>query len=590
MRWGWSHREEFGWFMSAASAALGLALVCLVTAHLLIWRYEAKVAESNTNAVTPASLTVGTSVLGADIGDVPSGAGVAALLGALKTAAKDLPWHRALLRRNPNSDFIAIESVFIPVDTMADAFALCHRLAAIPPGCTPAVVNSNELRHVEGRPLREADLPRLGIRPYSPREAPARAASLPVQPSPATRTASVVPFAALPSPSPSRQTVLATLNPAPLPPASNLIERSQPALRIQPGVAGPAAAPRGRYWISSVYGMNDPRLVRVVAAGDTMMGSRDAGLNPAIRPGVDVASLVGGDLASIFRSADIAFLNLEGPLVDGGSSAKDCSNCFAFRSPTHYAGVLANLGIDVVSLANNHSGDFGEEGRRSTMAALSANGIAFGGLDRDGARAATLVLPGGRKAAMIAFAPNNGTLQLNDIPRAVSLVRDLKKSHDLVIVSFHGGAEGWAFVHVAKGAEKFVGENRGNVTAFSHAVIDAGADLVLGHGPHVPRAVEIYKGHLIAYSLGNFWTYSGVMNYAVSGLGPVVEAWLAPDGSLAGFSLVSTRQAGLGVPRLDPLDEAGRYVLYLTRTDFPATATRLSGARSVAGGTSASGS
>ena len=121
-------------------------------------------------------------------------------------------------------------------------------------------------------------------------------------------------------------------------------------------------------------------------------------------------------------------------------------------------------------------------------------------------------------------------------------------------------------------------------------MIDAGADLVLGHGPHVPRAVEIYKGHLIAYSLGNFWTYSGVMNYAVSGLGPVVEAWLTPDGTLAGFSLVSTRQAGLGVPRLDPLDEAGRYVLYLTRTDFPGTASRLSGTRGMAGGASGSDS
>ncbi len=111
--------------------------------------------------------------------------------------------------------------------------------------------------------------------------------------------------------------------------------------------------------------------------------------------------------------------------------------------------------------------------------------------------------------------------------------------------------------------------------AFAHAAIDAGADLVIGQGPHVPRAVEIYRGRLIAYSLGNFWTYSGVNTYAVSGLGPVLEAWMAPDGTIAGFTVHSTRQAGLGVPRMDPLDEAGRYVLYLTRSDFPGTARRL---------------
>ena len=235
----------------------------------------------------------------------------------------------------------------------------------------------------------------------------------------------------------------------------------------------------------------------------------------------------------------------------------------------------ASLGIDVVSLANNHSGDYGEAGRESTMKALRAHGIAYGGLDRDGARAANLILPDGRKVAVTAFAPNNGTLNLNDIAAAKALIRRLKRTHDLVIVSFHGGAEGWDHVHVPHAEEYFYGEDRGNVEAFAHAAIDAGADLVIGQGPHVPRAAEIYRGRLIAYSLGNFWTYSGVNTYAVSGLGPVLEAWMAPDGTIAGFTVHSTRQAGLGVPRMDPLDEAGRYVLYLTRSDFPGTARRL---------------
>ncbi len=348
--------------------------------------------------------------------------------------------------------------------------------------------------------------------------------------------------------------------------------------------------PENQIWLSAAYKPGDPRLTDIVGAGDVMMGSISSGLNPALRPGVDVASLVGADLAGIFRHADVAFVNLEGPLYEGAQgTGKDCAQCFAFHGPTYYAGVLRSLGVDVVSLANNHSGDYGEAGRDSTMTALRANGIVYGGLDRDGARAGEMVLPSGKRVALVAFAPNNGTLNINDLPRAADIVRDLKKTHDLVMVSFHGGGEGWTYVHVKPGTETFVGENRGNVTAFAHTVIDAGADIVIGQGPHVPRALEVYHGHLIAYSLGNFWTYSGVQTYAVSGLGPVLEAWVAPDGAIAGFTIHSTRQAGLGVPHLDPLDEASRYMLYLTRSDFPATAALLEGHRAVASARPAGG-
>jgi poly-gamma-glutamate capsule biosynthesis protein CapA/YwtB (metallophosphatase superfamily) len=338
-------------------------------------------------------------------------------------------------------------------------------------------------------------------------------------------------------------------------------------------VAALAPPPGTEVWLSSTYKPGDAGLVDIVAAGDVMMGSIVNDLNPAIVPHVDASSLVGGDLAAIFRRADIAFANLEGPLYDGPDhTAKDCGNCYAFHSPPYYADVLASLGVDAVSLANNHSGDYGEAGRGSTMAALRARGIGYGGLDREGARVATLVLADGRKAAVAAFAPNDGTLDLNDIPAAERLIREWKKTHDLVIISFHGGAEGWDHVHVVRGNEIFAGEDRGDVVRFAHAAIDAGADIVIGQGPHVPRAVELYRGHLIAYSLGNFWTYTGVTSYALYGLGPVLEAWLAPDGTIAGFTIHSTRQAGLGVPHLDPADEAARYIFYLTRTDFPGTA------------------
>ncbi|MDE2182107.1 MAG: CapA family protein [Alphaproteobacteria bacterium] len=337
--------------------------------------------------------------------------------------------------------------------------------------------------------------------------------------------------------------------------------------------------PETRIWLSKDYPPGDARLVDVVAAGDVMMGSTNSDLNPRIVPGVDAASLIGSDLAIIFRRSDVAFVNLEGPLYDGSEpTAKNCTSCFSFRSPTYYADVLSSLHVSVVSLANNHSGDYGQAGRESTIAALMRRGIGFAGLERDGARTSILRLANGRTVGVIAFAPNSGTLDINDIPAAAGQIRELKAKVDLVLVSFHGGAEGWDHVHVARGDETFDGEDRGDVIAFAHAAVDAGADLVVGQGPHVPRAVELYRHHLIAYSLGNFWTYAGVGSYAVSGLGPVLEAWIEPDGTIAGFEVHSTRQAGLGVPHLDPENEAARYVYYLTRADFPDTGDALANA------------
>lgn len=354
-----------------------------------------------------------------------------------------------------------------------------------------------------------------------------------------------------------------------------LTQAGRPPKALHDAVGRLPMPPGGaKIWVSDQYHPGDPRLLRVVAGGDVMMGSIDVATNPAIVPGVDAASLIGDGLAAIFRRADLAFVNLEGPFYDGDAptSKVGCTRCYAFRSPRHYADVLASLRISVVSLANNHSGDYGEEGRRSTLDELRKRAIGYAGLDRADARFAQVALRDGRQAAAIAFSPNNGTLDLNDLAEARRAVSALKHRFPVVIVSFHGGGEGWDRVHVPDGHEMFAGEDRGDVKQFAHSMIDAGADLVIGHGPHVPRAVEIYRGRLIAYSLGNFWTYEGVSTEAVCGLGPVLEGWIAPDGRIAGFTLHATRQTGTGVPRLDPSQEASRYVTYLTQSDFPETA------------------
>jgi hypothetical protein len=341
-------------------------------------------------------------------------------------------------------------------------------------------------------------------------------------------------------------------------------------------IAHPAVArmmPAHFFWLSRAFQPGDARLVDVVAAGDVMMGSRDQGLNPLVRDGADISTLLGSALVGIFRRADVAFVNLEGPLYDGEeSSSKDCSHCYAFRSPTAYAKLLAQLGVRAVSLANNHSGDYGETGRASTMAALRASHIGFFGLDRDDARTAEIPLANGGSAAILSFAPNSGTLDINDLDAEARIVTALKRTHTVVIVSFHGGGEGENYEHVTAGHAFFDGEDRGDVMAFAHNAVDAGADVVIGQGPHVPRALELYRGHLIAYSLGNFWTYGAIDTSAQRGAGPVIEAWLAPDGTVAGFAIHSTEQRDTGLPALDPSDDASRRILALTRDDFPATA------------------
>ena len=625
---GWDHSEEYGWFMTAALALLSLALLSLVVVHLLVARYYGKVAGGELKPVATRNAE-GFAVLGAAIGDVPQG-NLPALRGELDARLSGIPWRRAFVRQSPMSGLLSIQSYFFPFNNPSESRDFCRHLASVAPGCTTVVASSGELTTLGRHPVSAAALASLGIAPYtgggsSPLpakivyvtlrgktvvvQAPAPPAKLVYVPAPPAKIVYLpgkapppklvylpappkvvylpakapppkivyVPVPAKPGPAP------APAKPAP-PTPQQVASNTQAPLHIQPGVgAGAVRYPEQQIWLSATYKPGDARLTDIVGAGDVMMGSIGTGLNPDLKPGVDVATLVGDELAGIFRHADVAFVNLEGPLYEGGQgTGKNCGQCFAFHGPTFYAGVLRSFGIDVVSLANNHSGDYGEEGRASTMAALRANGIAYGGLDRDGARAGEIVLPGGKKFAMISFAPNNGTLQLNDIEKAAKLVADLKKTHNIVMVSFHGGGEGWNFVHVNKGTETFAGENRGNVTAFAHAVIDAGADIVIGQGPHVPRAVEVYKGHLIAYSLGNFWTYNGVQTYAVSGMAPVLEAWVAPDGSIAGFTIHSARQAGLGVPHIDPLDEAARYMLYLTKGDFPGTYALVTGHRSVA--------
>ena len=130
-------------------------------------------------------------------------------------------------------------------------------------------------------------------------------------------------------------------------------------------------------------------------------------------------------------------------------------------------------------------------------------------------------------------------------------------------------------LHVPEGRETFYGENRGNLREFTHTVIDAGADLVLGHGPHVLRGMEVYNDRLIAYSLGNFATYGRFNLSGNLGIGAVLEVVMDDQGRFLGGKVLPTRQEGEGVPVKDTNGKAIDLVRMLSADDFPGTAVKV---------------
>lgn len=272
-----------------------------------------------------------------------------------------------------------------------------------------------------------------------------------------------------------------------------------------------------------------PTTVRLFAAGDIMLGSDFPTPKFPLR---DDALWLLRDVAPIVRGGDLVFGNLEGAFLQGGQPFKQCKDpkaCYLFRMPPRYAGALKEAGFNIMSLANNHVGDFGTPAQRCTMRLLDSLGIAHAGLEVSPVD--SVILESGIRVGICAFAPNRGTCRLNDAQAMVRIVRDLASRFDLVVASCHMGAEGAKARHITRQDELFHGENRGNPYRIARLLIDAGADVVIGHGPHVPRALDLYKGRLIAYSLGNFCTYGGINVQGVNGLAPLIEAVLTPDGS-----------------------------------------------------------
>lgn len=331
-----------------------------------------------------------------------------------------------------------------------------------------------------------------------------------------------------------------------------------PVPELPPAAPSPAPEPVTKPAIKPAT-----REITIAAVGDMMPGTDYPENHLPDDDGAGFLAAVTPQLAA----ADIAFGNLEGVLVDGGEPRKICKNasaCFLFRSPSRYVEHFVNAGFDVLSLANNHSRDFGEEGRTATMRTLDGAGILHSGRKGDFASFRVNDLD----IAVLAFAVTQKSYLMHDYPSAFETVARHATTHDIVIVSFHGGAEGSGMTRIPFDEEMYFGEPRGDVVRFSRGVVDAGADLVLGHGPHVVRGMERYRDRLIAYSLGNFATYYGISVDGLNGIAPILVTTLDGEGRFVEGRIYSTVQLRPDGPTFDGQQQALHLIRDLSRQDF----------------------
>jgi poly-gamma-glutamate capsule biosynthesis protein CapA/YwtB (metallophosphatase superfamily) len=271
------------------------------------------------------------------------------------------------------------------------------------------------------------------------------------------------------------------------------------------------------------------------------------------------------------RQADIAIGNLEGTLSSGGSSkcGAGSSSCFAFQSPPQSAVLLRGAGFDDLNVANNHAFDYGSSGQQQTLRALDRYRLRWSG--RPGQ--ITVLTTHGVSVAILGFAPYPWAQSLTNIPAAQALVRRATARADLVVAVLHAGAEGTDHQHVPRGTEYYLGENRGNERTFAHALVAAGANLVVASGPHVLRGLQLFHHTLIAYSVGNFATAGHALSTdGILGEGAILLVTLGADGRLESGRLLPVRMIGGEPRRVHGMYDVVQRINALSRSDFGGSA------------------
>lgn len=306
-----------------------------------------------------------------------------------------------------------------------------------------------------------------------------------------------------------------------------------------------------------------PDTITIKAVGDIIPGTNFPNYRlPRFRD-----QLLPKSVRTHLQGSDILFGNFESSLTNYPYTAKDISRgqVFAFRSPPGYARLFAEAGFNVFNMANNHAMDFGAVGFKDTKKNLEAVGIATLGHKNQILYLEANNIP----VAMVGFSPYEMYNSIHNLGAAQALIAKARNKANIVIVSMHAGAEGTGALHVKNQTEFFYGENRGNSIKFARNMIDAGADLVLGHGPHVPRAMEIYKGKIIAYSLGNFLGYRTLSTNAQTGDSMILEVKLNSAGNLVSSKIIPVRMNGQGIPQIDRYFRTVKLMRSLNTQAFP---------------------
>ena len=249
---------------------------------------------------------------------------------------------------------------------------------------------------------------------------------------------------------------------------------------------------------SFAWSKENGQTITFIAVGDIMMGRQ---IGKVMKRRGDLYPFM--NFTTSFKMADIVFANLESPLGDENDKIYFPDKPYNFIAPLAVSKTLKYLGFNVLSIANNHAMDYGADSIGRTRKELAEKGISSFGAGRtlDEARRPSIISKKGITFGFLGYSNGHSKRvyaskeKAGVVPTELQIIKEdimrLKSKVDLLIVSLHWGIE----------YEKYPTEKQREL---AHMIIDSGADMILGHHPHVMQGIELYKGKVIAYSLGNF--------------------------------------------------------------------------------------
>lgn len=265
----------------------------------------------------------------------------------------------------------------------------------------------------------------------------------------------------------------------------------------------------------------------------------------------------------VFRAGGLVLGNLEGAITTHPTPRKRYvpGRSYAFRFPPATAQLFKDANFHVMSVANNHAHDYGPVGFQDTARLLAQVGIDTTGLP--GTIAMRQV--GGLKVAVVAMAHYAAFNNVLDLDRAAQVVAKAKAQADLVVVYYQLGAEGAAAAVLPQGPETFLGESRGDARAFAQRMVQAGAGVLIGHGPHVLRAAECIAGTPVLHSIGNFLSHGGLSVQGLPGITALPEFLFDASGKFKGVRVHSVAFGPDKLPQFDPNGRGAMLMNWLSR-------------------------